>query len=101
MKNKRIYVTENIPVKRGKRKERGACALEHIIIDILVFASLIGIIVVFWQSCTSMVEQLLKLATNTEEVQKISQPQNGKTETDKKQETESPKEEKQETEKGH
>ena len=63
MKNKRIYVTENIPVKRGKRKERGACALEHIIIDILVFASLIGIIVVFWQSCTSMVEQLLKLAT--------------------------------------
>ena len=48
-----------------------------------------------------MMEQLLKLATSTEEVQKISQPQNGKTETDKKQETESPKEEKQEPEKGH
>ena len=93
MKNKRIYVTENIPVKRGKRKERGACALEHIIIEILVFASLIGIIIVLWQSCTSMVEQLLKLATITEEVQKISQPQNEK--------TESPKEKKQEAEKEH
>ena len=101
MKNKHLYVTENIPVKRGKRKERGACALEHIIIDILVFASIIGLIVTFWQSCSSMTEQLLKLTTNTEEVQKTSQPKNGKAETDKKQETESPKEKKQEAEKGH
>lgn len=101
MKNKRIYVTEDIPVKRGKRKERGACALEHIIIDILVFTSLIGIIVVFWQSCTSMVEQFWKLTTNTEEVQKISQPKSGKAEKDKKQETETQKEKKQEAEKEH
>ena len=101
MKNKHLYVTENIPVKRGKRKERGACALEHIIIDILVFASIIGLIVTFWQSCSSMMEQLLKLTTNTEEVQKNSQPKNGKVETDKKQKTESPKEKKQEPEKGH
>ncbi len=100
MKNKRIYVTENIPVKRGKRKERGACALEHIIIDILIFASIIGLIVTFWQSCTSMVEQLWKLTT-TEEVQKISQPQSGKAEKDKKQETETLKEKKQEAEKEH